>query len=260
MLEAIIVDDEENNIDNLAFILQNDCKEVSIVGKAMNAQEARIQLNKKHVDVIFLDINMPGESGFELLQSLGDHNYKIVFVTAYNEYSLQAIKACAVDYLLKPLQIEEVQLAVEKLNKALQHDQTNEMNKMLLQNFMKMSQQHQIPKRIALPQLGSITYLDVDDIISLQADGNYTIIHKKNLQKMVISKTLKDFEEILDPKQFIRIHKSYIINLCEVKEYSTQDGGMAKMNDGNEWSVSRRQAETFLTMMNESSLLFKKIN
>lgn len=260
MLQALLVDDEENNLDNLAFILTNDCVGVSVAGKALHAQEARLQLKNHQIDVIFLDINMPGESGFDLLKSLGDHQYKIIFVTAYNEYSLQAIKASAVDYLLKPLQIDEVVLAVEKLNKVFQHEQASDMNKLLLQNFMKLANQHQIPKRIALPQLGSITYLDVDEIISLQADGNYTIIHKKDLQKMVISKTLKDFEEILDPAQFIRVHKSYIINLIQVKEYSTQDGGMVKMNDGNEWSVSRRQAETFLASMNESSLLFKKVN
>jgi len=180
-----------------------------------------------------------------------------VFVTAYNEYSLQAIKASAVDYLLKPLQLEDVQHAVEKVKKLQQHQQSAELNKTLLKNFLSLSSTSQAPQRIALPQLGSIIYLEVSEISSLQADGNYTIIHQRDMQKKVISKTLKDFEEILDAQQFVRIHKSTIINIYEVKEYLTQDGGMAKMNDGNEWTISRRQLDVFLAKMNDSSLRFE---
>lgn len=260
MIKALLVDDEVNNLENLTFLLSNDCQDIEVVGKVSNAIEARQFLNQHTVDVVFLDINMPGETGFQFLQSLPSHPFKVIFVTAHNEYSLQAIKASAVDYILKPIQIEELQQAVEKLKQILRNQHAEEINKQLLQNFLRLSNPHTAPQRIALPQLGSITYLDVQEIVSLQADGNYTIIHKKNMQKMVISKTLKDFEDILDSSQFIRIHKSYIVNLHEVKEYSTMDGGMAKMNDGSEWSISRRQLDLFLSKMNESSLLFKKLH
>ena len=257
MIHALLVDDEINNLENLKFILQHDCHDIEVTATAMSAQEARKQLNTYAIDVIFLDINMPQESGFQFLQQLGDHSYAVVFVTAYNEYSLQAIKASAVDYLLKPLQLEDVQLAVEKVKKLQQHQQSAELNKILLKNFLSISSTAQAPQRIALPQLGSIIYLEVSEISSLQADGNYTIIHQRDMQKKVISKTLKDFEEILDAQQFVRIHKSTIINIYEVKEYLTQDGGMAKMNDGNEWTISRRQLDVFLSKMNDSSLRFE---
>jgi two-component system LytT family response regulator len=109
-----------------------------------------------------------------------------------------------------------------------------------------------------LPQLGGINYVDVEDIASLEADGNYTIIHKVDMQKLVISKSLKEFDDLLDTHIFVRIHKSYIVNIHYVKEYSTLDGGMVKMRDGNEWSISRRQADLFLERMNHHSLSFKK--
>ena len=114
------------------------------------------------------------------------------------------------------------------------------------------------PQKIALPQLGSISFIEVDDMVSLQADSNYTIIHMKDMQKLVISKTLKDFEELLDENQFARIHKSYIVNLRYIKEYSTIDGGIVKMSDGNQWSISRRQLELFLEKMKIASLMFSK--
>jgi two-component system, LytTR family, response regulator len=258
MINALLVDDEENNLNNLAFVLSHDCKDIVVAGTAMNAAEARSFLHNHTVDVIFLDINMPGESGFELLQSLPGYNFKVIFVTAHNEYSLQAIKACALDYVLKPVSIEDIQQAVEKLKEVMKSLQAADLSQQLLKNFLALSNHHELPQRIALPQLGGVTYLDVNEIVSLQADGNYTIIHKRNMQKMVITKTLKDFEEILDEEQFVRIHKSYIVNLQQVKEYSTLDGGIAKMFDGNEWSISRRQLDSFLSKMNHLSLSFKK--
>lgn len=258
MTKALLVDDEENNLSNLEFILTHDCSDIAVVGKCLNASEARNFLQSNLVDVIFLDINMPDESGFELLQSLSGYNFKVIFVTAHNEYSLQAIKASALDYVLKPVSIEDIQQAVGKLKEVMKSVQAADLSQQLLKNFLALSNHHELPQRIALPQLGGVTYLDVNEIVSLQADGNYTIIHKQNMQKMVITKTLKDFEEILDDGQFVRIHKSYIVNLQQVKEYSTLDGGIAKMVDGNTWSISRRQLDSFLSKMNHSSLSFKK--
>ncbi len=258
MIRALLVDDEENNLSNLEFILTHDCSDIAVTGKCLNASEARGFLQHSQVDVIFLDINMPGETGFQFLQSLSNYNFKVIFVTAHNEYSLQAIKASALDYILKPVNIGDIQQAVEKLKQVMKSQQAEALSKELLTNFLQLANHNTMPQRIALPQLGSITYLDVNEISSLQADGNYTIIHKRDMHKMVITKTLKDFEEILDQNQFVRIHKSYIVNLKEVKEYSTMDGGIAKMFDGNEWSISRRQLELFLSKMKDSSITFKK--
>jgi two-component system LytT family response regulator len=258
MIKALLVDDEVNNLESLSFLLENDCDNVEVLCKARSASEARKCLERNTPDVIFLDIEMPGENGFDFLSSLSERPFKVIFVTAYNQYALQAIKANALDYLLKPVKIEELQAVVEKL-KLLENDAASkEQNQQLLQAFLQSVQQKEPPKKIALPQLGGIIFIEVDDIVSLQADSNYTIIHLNTMQKMVISKTLKDFEELLDASQFARIHKSYIVNLRYIKEYSSIDGGIVKMTDGNQWSISRRQLDMFLEKMRSSSLMFGK--
>ncbi|MEJ7693220.1 LytTR family DNA-binding domain-containing protein [Daejeonella sp.] len=258
MLKALLVDDELNNLTTLEFLLHHDCKGIEVAGKELSAAGAREWLESHYADVIFLDINMPGEDGFQFLTSLKSQNFKIIFVTAYNEYALQAIKASAIDYILKPVNIAELQNAVEKVKRAFNNPAAAEQNQALLGHLLESVKQKSPPKKIALPQLGSITFIEVDDMVSLQADSNYTIIHMKDMQKLVISKTLKDFEDLLDDNQFTRIHKSYIVNLKYIKEYSTTDGGIVKMRDGNQWSISRRQLDLFLEKMKMSSLMFGK--
>lgn len=258
MLKALLVDDEVNNLESLAFLLHHDCEGIEVTGKAINAGKARDWLAHNAVDVIFLDINMPGENGFEFLSSLSIQKFKIVFVTAYNEYAIQAIKASALDYIVKPVNIDELRTTVEKLKQSLINPDAAEQNHQLLENLLQTVNKKNPPKKIALPQLGGISFIEVDDMVSLQADSNYTIIHMNNMKKLVISKTLKDFEDLLDQTQFARIHKSYIVNLRYIKEYSTTDGGIVKMTDGNQWSISRRQLEFFLEKMKRSSLMFGK--
>jgi len=258
MLNALLVDDEINNLENLEFLIRHDCEGIAVTGKAQSAAEARDWLESHTADVVFLDINMPGENGFQFLNSLSNQTFKVVFVTAYNEYALQAIKASAVDYILKPVNIDELQKAVAKVKLALASPIAAEQNSLLLQHLLQTIAKATPPKKIALPQLGSISFIEVDDMVSLQADSNYTIIHMKDMHKLVISKTLKDFEELLDQDQFARIHKSYIVNLKYIKEYSTIDGGIVKMSDGNHWSISRRQLDMFLEKMKKASLMFGK--
>jgi len=258
MINALLVDDEVNNLNNLSFLLTNDCEGISVKGCVSNAAAARLWLSQNTVDVIFLDIEMPGENGFQLLSSLSSHTFKVVFVTAYNKYALQAIKASALDYILKPVKIEELQDVVEKIKKLHVSNEAKNQNTELMQHFLQTVHKKELPTKIALPQLGGISFIEVNDIVSLQADSNYTIIHLNSMQKMVISKTLKDFEELLDGAQFARIHKSYIVSLRYIKEYSTTDGGLVKMTDGNQWSISRRQLDMFLAKMKTSSLMFGK--
>jgi two-component system, LytTR family, response regulator len=256
MLRALLVDDEANNLESLEFLLHHDCEGIVVAGKAQNARQARDWLQSRTADVVFLDISMPEENGFQFLGSLKSKNFKVVFVTAYNEYALQAIKASAVDYILKPVNIDELQQAVEKVKRSFNSPVAEEQNRQLLQHLLDSVNKKTPPKKIALPQLGSISFIEVDDIVSLQADSNYTIIHMKDMHKVVISKTLKDFEDLLDEDQFARIHKSYIVNLKYIKEYSTIDGGIVKMSDGNQWSISRRQLDMFLEKMKTASLMF----
>lgn len=257
-LKALLVDDEMNNLENLRFLLENDCTGVEVAGLALNGQLAREWLKHNKADVIFLDISMPVETGFEMLELIPEHDFRVIFVTAHNEFAMQAIKASAVDYLLKPVNITELQQAVSKLQAGINNQQFLKQNQELINHLVKNFTPGQNIAKIALPQLGGINFLDVNEIISLQADSNYTIIHKQDMQKSVVTKTLKDFEDILDDSQFVRIHKSHIVNLMYITEYSTVDGGIVKMNDGNVWSISRRQLDMFLQKMKKYNVLFFK--
>jgi len=257
-LRALLVDDEVNNLENLKFLLENDCKDIVVAGMAENGLKARAWLQEHDTDVVFLDISMPGETGFEMLEKLPDRQFQVIFVTAHNEFALQAIKSSAVDYLLKPVNIAELQLAVQRLQAGYHDRQQLEQNQQLIQHLVSHYTPGQTMVKIALPQLGGINFLDVNEIISLQADSNYTIIHKQDMHKMVVTKTLKDFEEILDPNAFVRIHKSHIVSLQYITEYSTADGGIVKMSDGNVWSISRRQLDHFLQKMKTFNVLFFK--
>jgi two-component system, LytTR family, response regulator len=259
MITALLVDDEPNNLESLAFLLQNDCEGVAVAAKVGSAMEAREWLSKNPVDVIFLDINMPGETGFDLLNSLPKREFQVVFVSAYNEFALQAIKASALDYILKPVNIDELCVAVKKLKSTLDSAPLNrEQNNVLLEHLLHTVSKRTPPAKIALPHLGGINFIEVAEIVSLQADSNYTVIHMRDMQKLVITKTLKEFEELLDADRFARIHKSYIVNLNHIREYSSADGGLVKMIDGNQWSISRRQLDMFLSKMKHSSLMFGK--
>jgi len=258
MLRALLVDDEKNNLENLKFLLQNDCTGVAVAGMVENGLQAREWLQHNKADVIFLDISMPVETGFEMLEKIPVQDFRVIFVTAHDEYAIQAIKASAVDYLLKPVNIAELQLAVNKLHESFNNHNYFKQNTELINNLVKNFIPGQTPVKIALPPLGGINFLDVYEIVSLQADSNYTIIHKKDMQKAVVTKTLKDFEDILDENRFVRIHKSHIVNLKYVMEYSTADGGIVKMEDGNVWSVSRRQLDSFLSKMKTHHVLFFK--
>ncbi len=257
MISALLVDDEDKNLENLSFLLENDCDNIIVKAKLKSAQQAREWLSNNTVDVVFLDIQMPHENGFQFLESLPSRNFKVVFVTAYNEYALQAIKASALDYILKPINIDELKNSVEKVKLSINNPMLKEQNHLLIEHLLE-SVKKTAPQKIALPQLGGISFIEVDDMVSLQADSNYTIIHMKDMQKKVITKTLKDFEDLLDPTLFARIHKSYIVNLRYIKEYSSIDGGIVKMQDGNQWSISRRQLDIFLEKMKACSLMFKK--
>lgn len=258
MLKALLVDDEKNNLENLKFLLHHDCAGIEVAGMAENGRVAREWLAHNTVDVVFLDISMPLETGFEMLEKIPEQNFRVVFVTAHDEYALQAIKASAVDYLLKPVNITELQQAVSKLHESLSNRQYMQQNRQLIENLVKNYLPGHAPSKIAIPQLGSMSFIDVNEIISLQADSNYTIIHKKDMQKMVVTKTLKDFEDILDADQFIRIHKSHIVNVKYITGYSSTDGGLVKMEDGNTWAVSRRQTDMLLQKLKTHSVVFFK--
>jgi two-component system, LytTR family, response regulator len=201
---------------------------------------------------------MPIEDGFTMLKNLGEYTFKVIFVTAHSEYAIAALRASAVDYLLKPVNIEELQTTVEKLKNFKNNTDAASLHKELVNTLLKSVSLADTPVRIAIPQLGRTSFLDVADIVALEADSNYTIVHKLDHLKVVVTKTLKEFEEILSIKQFVRIHKSYIVNIAYVKSYSTIDGGVVVMKDGTEFSVSRRQQDLFIAKLKEQNISFFK--
>jgi len=249
-INALIVDDEQPARETLQFMINTYCDGVDIVGQAKSAEEARTILNTNHIDVLFLDISMPVENGFELLESIDSSKYMFVFVTAHDEYVLKALRASAVDYLQKPIDIGELKLAVEKLtrmnNPESRSGLTSDTHKQTLDSLISNTQTKKGVHRLCLPGMQGFTILDVDDILYLDADSNYTIFHLINLKKIVVSKSIKEYEELLDPFSFFRIHKSSIINLRYLKEFSKVDGYYAIMTDNSSIAVSRRRLPDFL--------------
>jgi two-component system LytT family response regulator len=226
-LNAIIVDDEEYSRKSLFFLIDSYCPNVKVRGIAKSVKEARQMLKSNQIDLVFLDIAMPYEDGFSLLPDLQKNSGLVIFTTAFNQYALRAIKASAVDYLLKPIDIEELKESIVKTiflkelieNKNLNNNQYFNHYKNLEENlneFKKIT-------KLNLPHLNGFNIVNIINIIYIEADSNYSIFHLENQNRIVVSKHLKEYEEILLDTEFIRIHKSKIINLKHLKNYSNKN-------------------------------------
>jgi two-component system, LytTR family, response regulator len=247
---AIIIDDERNVRQALELMIRQYCPDIVLSGVAASAAEGRELLQNNQVDFIFLDISMPKEDGFAFLTTIPKENYGIIFVTAYQEYALRALKASAIDYLLKPVNPIELRDAVSK---AIQYKEFRQ-NKEELKNVYRESldnlhdnihsEDKPITKITVAEQFG-FRVLNVADIMYLEADSNYTIIHLSGLNKIVATRTLGDFEKILATPDFFRIHKSTIINMNFLKAYSSYQGDFIELSDGTSLSISRRRLNEF---------------
>ncbi|MEE1943911.1 LytTR family DNA-binding domain-containing protein [Pedobacter sp. KR3-3] len=245
MLNAIIVDDEEFARSSLYFLLQENCENVNIMGIAKSVNDARALLSQYSVDLIFLDIAMPGENGFELIPQAQNANATVIFTTAYDQYALKAIKANALDYLLKPIDIDELKEAVAKATKYIKLNKAENNRNESLKNLANDLSERSTIKKITLPSGQGYRLVDIDEIIRIEADSNYSVFHLTNLEKIAVSKILKDYEEILPEERFVRIHKSSIVNLKYVKEYNSKNGLLVVLTNGEAISVSRRRASDF---------------
>jgi two-component system LytT family response regulator len=244
-INCILVDDEEFARSSLFFLLQNNCKNVHISGIAESVKEAKILLEKEKIDLIFLDIAMPGQNGFELIGAAQDNNAHVVFTTAYDQYALKAIKANALDYLLKPIDIDELKETVDKAARYISLNK-NEQNRN--ERLMNLSEDlgHKSVRKLSLPNGQGYTIVDLDNIMQVEADSNYSIFHLSDKDPITVSKVLKEYEEILPEQQFVRVHKSSIVNLNYVKEYNSKNGLELVLRDGRKIAVSRRRASDFL--------------
>ncbi len=243
MIKAIIIDDEENGRETLLFSLKEVCPEVEVVAQADSAISGLKAIEQHKPDLVFLDIEMPYGTGFDLLQNISKIDFEIIFTTAYDQYAIKAFKFSAIDYLLKPINLMELKSAVEKVQKR-QAARESELKYELLKDNMeeKESSFH----RIALPTNDGLEFMEIKDIIRLEASGNYTMFYMAGGKKIIVGKTLKEYEELLEEHNFFRTHKSHLINLQYLKKYIKGTGGIVVMSDDSEIEVAKRRKEAFL--------------
>jgi len=239
-LTAIIVDDELHCRENLKMLIEEFCPQIEILGLASSAVEAKLLLEEKTPDVLFLDVMMPNTDGFGLLKSIENRTFDVVFTTAHNEFALKAIKESAIDYLEKPINIEELQAAARKI---VPKDETQNTKLDELLNKISPSES----KKLAVPTSDGLTMLNTKEIIHLDASESYTTIYLETGKRLVSSKTIKVYEEHLPKNDFYRVHKSHIINVTyHLKEFSRTQGNMAIMSNGKHIPVSRRKVAEFV--------------
>ncbi len=241
MIKAILVDDEKGAIETLSGMLNMFCSNVQVIGKAYSVIEARVLIKELSPDLVFLDVNMPFENGFDLLQSLDDYNFHVIFTTAYNNYALKAIKFGALDYLLKPIDFKELEKAVAKINKV-------GLNKSQYKIF-KAHQLDDKEEQIVLPHKSGFKIVNYSEILRLEGDRNYTKIYFINGEQLLVAKTLKEYEELLSDYGFFRVHQSNIVNMNCIRGYISGRGGKIQLIDNSEVDLARSRKKTFLKLL-----------
>lgn len=246
MLRAVIVEDEKRSRETLSGLLKLYCKNLEIVGEAENVREGIGIIRQQNPDVVFLDIQMPDGSGFKLLEQIEQVNFEVIFTTAYDQFAIKAIRYSALDYLLKPIFPDDLVRAVNKAEQNKQVQRSNENIKVLLENIN--LPQAESPK-IILSTSEKINIIKVDDIIRCESDNYYTMFYFTNGKRLLVSKTLKEHEELLSEHNFIRPHRSHLINVKYIKSYLKSDGGVILMEDGSKIPVSRRKKEYIMEII-----------
>lgn len=242
MIKAIIVDDEAKGREILRALLSRTCKNVEVVATANSAESGAEAIRKFHPSLVFLDIEMPGGNGFTLLEKTKDQNFEVIFTTAYSQYAIKAIRFSALDYLLKPINPEELKAAVDKVEITQSTKVGNRRNvETLLSNIEEAA-----PKKVVLPNVHGAEYVLLDDIVRCSADGNYTLVVMTNGKKILVAKTLKDYEEMFAEENFCRVHHAHLVNLKHVVRYIKGEGGQVELSDGSTVEVSRRKKTEFL--------------
>ena len=232
---AVIIDDEEDSRNNTKKMLQNYCPEIEVVGEAASGPEGKMKIQDLKPHVVFLDINMPGMNGFQMLEGIYNRDFCVIFLTAYSEHGITAVKAGATDYLLKPLMLSELQGAIRKV---VQHYDAKGSGT--------SAKAEPADKNLVLINHSKgFTLVDFKDIVWLEANDNYTNLYLNGQKKIIASKTLKEFEMILPTTEFFRIHRSALINVNYVKEYSNNEGGEVILSEGTHVQVSKARIQEF---------------
>lgn len=239
-MRVIIIDDEPNAREKLAYLIALFCPGLRIEAVCKNASEGIEAIRKFNPDLIFLDVEMPLMNGFDMLRALGEVNFEVIFTTANDQYAIKAIKYSALDYLLKPIDGEQLTGAVEK---AIRKCGNSSRIQTLIENTKYPENNF---KHLAIPTMEGFLFIKPDEVIRMEADGRYTMIYLENKEKILASKNLGEFEEIVSENQFLRIHHSHIVNLSHIRKYLRGDGGKVVMSDASVIDVSRRKKEEVL--------------
>ena len=239
MIKAIIIDDEQNCIDSLAFDLHKNCRDVELLESCTSPKQGLVAIKKHKPDLVFLDVQMPWMTGFEMLELLDEINFAIIFTTAYDQFAAKAFRLSAIDYLLKPIDVNDLKEAVKKAIEKIQRKTGVENISNLLQNI----KQPEANQRIAFPGREGFEFIEVNKIMYAQAEGSYTHVYLNDKRKLIISKTLSDIEEMLPPVAFHRIHHSTLINLSHVTHLFKSDGGYIVLDNGEKLAVSKSKKD-----------------
>ncbi|MEO9147356.1 MAG: LytTR family DNA-binding domain-containing protein [Ginsengibacter sp.] len=249
-MNAILIDDEPGNNENLKNLLHKHCPQVHVSSIATDIPDACVQIQKYPPDLIFLDIQMGTNSGFDLLTILPERNFEVIFVTAFDHYGIQAIKFSALDYLLKPVDIDELINAVDKAQKKIEQKKDNLQLDFLISH---LKNPKDLNSKIALPQQQEIRYISIKDIVRCEAENTYTFFFLQNGDKILISKPLKEYDGLLQPYGFIRTHQTHLVNPLFVKSWLKEDGGSLLLENGCKIPVSRSKKEMVKECLSKNS-------
>lgn len=248
MYKALIIDDIENARLTLADDLRRYCPQIEIIGEASSVKTGIAAILTKKPDVVFLDIELGDGLGFDILEVIPDIDFQVIFTTGLDSYGIKAIKFSALDYLLKPVDPDELVKAVNKLEQKVKKEENQDSIKLLLENLKEVKP---LSKRIALNSAEKVHMVNISDIVRCESEGSYTIFYLLNKEQIVTTKNLKEYETLLEEYSFIRVHHSHLINFAYMKEFVKKDGGYAVMTDNTQVPVSFRKRNNLLEMMGE---------
>jgi two-component system LytT family response regulator len=243
MLQAVIIDDEAKGRELIKMIVTANCPGVKIAGEASNIKEGYELIMRTEPHLVFLDIEMPGGSGFDLLARINEINFEVVFITAFDQYAIKAIKFSALDYLLKPVDEDELIVIVKKV----EDNYVRKTHNNAVANLLNNTKKHSENPKIGLTTTDGLDFIEIKNIMRCEADGKYTSVFLNNEKRLLVSKNLKEFEDLLIEFNFFRIHHSHLVNLDYIKKYQSGRGGYVIMNDGSTITVSQRKKEEFLS-------------
>lgn len=245
MIDVVLVDDEKDSTETLDILLKANFPDIRVIGKFNDPLCALDFLQKNHFDLLFLDIEMPSMNGFDLVREIQKDDFEVVFITAYGQFAIKAFRYSAFDYLLKPVEVEDLVACLTK------YAEKKVQVKARLEYLQKMVKQTGIAiEKIAVPTSQGFEFIEIKDIIRCESDGNYTRLFFTTQPSMLVSRTLKDFDDLLEEMNFIRVHQSHLINLKYIKKYVRSEGGYIEMQDGTQITVSRSRKDELMNKLN----------